>query len=156
MKRLFRVVAATTALAFASSCAVILHPERKGNNSTPLDTVPLVVDILLFLPGLVPGIVALVLDFGTGAIYLQKSGGSKPFLGDNDGERDKAQSLQVQVVDDKGAILEMRELTVLPPATPGEPIALALPDLSATQWADRKVQLRIVGSAGEPIVLDAM
>jgi hypothetical protein len=57
-----------------ASCATILHPERKGNRGGPVDVVPLVVDILLFIPGLIPGLIAIIVDFGTGAIYT--GGGS--------------------------------------------------------------------------------
>ena len=58
------------------SCAWTLHPERRG--TTPhgrIDTVPLIIDILWFLPGLVPGVVCLAVDFASGAIYT--SGGAK-------------------------------------------------------------------------------
>lgn len=75
MKRPTRVLASLTALALLASCARILHPERVGNKSGSLDTIPLVVDILLFLPGIIPGVIALVIDFTTGAIYV---GGGQP------------------------------------------------------------------------------
>jgi hypothetical protein len=58
-------------------CAAILHPERRGNSSGPIDVGPLILDILWFIPGLVPGIVALAVDFGTGAIYLGGGRSSK-------------------------------------------------------------------------------
>lgn len=51
-------------------CAAILHPERQGNPPGPIDVAPLILDILWFIPGIVPGIIALAVDFGTGAIYL--------------------------------------------------------------------------------------
>lgn len=51
-------------------CATILHPERQGNDVGPIDVGALILDILWFIPGIVPGIVALVVDFGTGAIYV--------------------------------------------------------------------------------------
>ncbi len=75
MKRLLRPLAAATSLVMLTSCARILHPERVGNKSGSLDTIPLVVDILLFLPGIIPGVIALVIDFTTGAIYV---GGGQP------------------------------------------------------------------------------
>ncbi len=55
-------------------CATILHPERRGNNNGNIDVVPLIFDILWFIPGLVPGIVALAVDFSTGAIYTGRGG----------------------------------------------------------------------------------
>lgn len=143
-------MAASLALVFATSCAVILHPERKGNNSTPLDTVPLVVDILLFLPGLVPGVVALVLDFGTGAIYLEKNGANKPFLG----KRKRERMVHVRVVDESGEVLDERTLTVRAPKR-RQPLPLALPDL-ANDWPDRNVHLEVVSETGEPVVIAAL
>jgi hypothetical protein len=75
MKRFVRPLAAISSLAMLTSCARIMHPERVGNKSGSLDTIPLVVDILLFIPGLIPGVIALVIDFTTGAIYV---GGGQP------------------------------------------------------------------------------
>ncbi len=75
LRRSLRPLAALCLLTFAPSCARILHPERVGNSGGRVDVVPLVVDILLFLPGLIPGLIAIVVDFGTGAIYVQGEGG---------------------------------------------------------------------------------
>ncbi|MEM6289938.1 MAG: hypothetical protein AAGA54_01695 [Myxococcota bacterium] len=36
-----------------------------------IDVGPLVIDILLFIPGLIPGLIAIAVDFGSGAIYVQ-------------------------------------------------------------------------------------
>ena len=141
------------ALVFATSCAVILHPERKGNNSAPVDTVPLIVDILLFLPGLIPGVIALVLDFGTGAIYLSKSGSNKPFLGKRG--RAKGQKLMVQVVDADGTVLETRALTVQPPKRAGDSVAVSLPDLASADYEGRDVHLQIATETGEVVSVPA-
>ena len=54
--------------------------ERKGNNSTPVETLPLVLDCLLLMPGVIPGVIALVIDFGTGAIYTEKRGQRETLL----------------------------------------------------------------------------
>lgn len=75
MKRLLRPLAAVTSLAMLTSCARILYPERVGNKGGAIDTIPLVVDILLFIPGLIPGVIAIVVDFVSGAIYV---GGGQP------------------------------------------------------------------------------
>ena len=75
MKRLLRPLAVATSLVMLPSCARILHPERVGNKSGALDTIPLVVDIVLFIPGIIPGVIALVVDFVSGAIYV---GGGQP------------------------------------------------------------------------------
>jgi hypothetical protein len=73
--RCLRLIAAATALAMLGSCATILYPERKGNTGGQIDVGPLILDCLWLIPGLIPGIVALAVDFVTGAIYL--GGGKK-------------------------------------------------------------------------------
>lgn len=57
-------------MALASGCAWTLYPERRGQSPQGrVDVVPLVVDILWFLPGLIPGAIFLAVDFASGAIY---------------------------------------------------------------------------------------
>jgi len=63
--------------AVVPGCAAILHPERQGNDAGPIDVGALLLDILWFIPGLIPGIVALVVDFGTGAIFLGRCHGRR-------------------------------------------------------------------------------
>jgi hypothetical protein len=60
------------------SCAWLLHPERRNSARTSgrLDTVPLILDILWFIPGIIPGVVCLVVDFVSGAIFVQSFGTS--------------------------------------------------------------------------------
>ena len=72
----FRGVALAASLFVLSSsvsCGYILHPEQRGNKGGQLDVVSLVLDILWFIPGIIPGVVALAVDFSSGAIY--KGGG---------------------------------------------------------------------------------
>jgi hypothetical protein len=57
----------------ATGCATILHPERKGNRSGRIDVGALILDILWFIPGIVPGVIAIAVDFSTGAIYVSRS-----------------------------------------------------------------------------------
>ncbi len=76
VRRRLRLVSSLCVLALLPSCARILHPERVGNRGGAVDVVPLVVDILLFIPGIVPGLIAIIVDFGTGAIYVQGGGGA--------------------------------------------------------------------------------
>ena len=75
MRRYLRTVSALGVLALLPSCARILYPERVGNRGGTVDVVPLVVDILLFIPGIIPGLIAIVVDFGTGAIYVKNGNG---------------------------------------------------------------------------------
>lgn len=53
-------------------CGYLLYPERKGQTGGQVDAGVLVLDILWFLPGIIPGVVALIVDYSTGCIY--KSG----------------------------------------------------------------------------------
>lgn len=78
--RFIQVLALVVSLfTLSASCAYILHPERRssGRTSGRIDTMPLILDILWFIPGIIPGVVALVVDFTTGAIYVD-SFGTKP------------------------------------------------------------------------------
>ncbi|HEY4238859.1 MAG TPA: hypothetical protein VGM88_03555 [Kofleriaceae bacterium] len=59
----------TTAMS-VSGCAWMLHPERRGNTGGAIDGGMLVCDILWFLPGIIPGVVFLIVDFTSGAIYV--------------------------------------------------------------------------------------
>jgi len=63
------------ALSSISSCATIFHPERQGNHGGHLDVGMLVLDILWFFAGFIPGVIALLVDFSTGAIYHGGGGG---------------------------------------------------------------------------------
>lgn len=58
------------AAVFQASCGTILYPERRGQPAGRLDVGVVVLDGIGLLLFLVPGIVAFVVDFGTGAIYL--------------------------------------------------------------------------------------
>lgn len=51
------------------SCGFILYPERRGRTHGRVDPVVLVLDCLWLIPGIIPGVVALVVDFVTGGIY---------------------------------------------------------------------------------------
>src|SRR5512138_3082509 len=76
--RSIRTLAATTLLATglsAAGCGYYLHPERRGNTSNA-DGGMLVLDILWLLPGIVPGVIALIVDFTSGAIYTNHGGHS--------------------------------------------------------------------------------
>jgi hypothetical protein len=68
----FAVLSAVTLS--TAKCGIILHPERAGRTSGHISAVTLVLDCLLLLVGVVPGVVALIVDFSTGGIY---GGGGK-------------------------------------------------------------------------------
>lgn len=68
-----------------SGCGYLLYPERNGRTGGRIDTVVLVVDLLWLLPGLVPGIVCLAVDFTTGCVYAPVGSGRTASAGAGDG-----------------------------------------------------------------------
>jgi hypothetical protein len=73
-KRISRAIAGTTLFALTATssggCGYILHPERRGQQSGSVDGATMVMDLLWLLPGIIPGVVALIVDFSSGAIYV--------------------------------------------------------------------------------------
>jgi hypothetical protein len=70
------MIAATTILTVGSGsigCGYFLHPERRGNRFD-VDAGSLVMDLLWLLPGIIPGVVALIVDFSSGAVYTRGRG----------------------------------------------------------------------------------
>ena len=70
--RMLRTIAATTLLTVGSGsvgCGYLLYPERRGNRGGNIDAGTMVMDLLWLLPGLIPGVVALIVDFSSGAMY---------------------------------------------------------------------------------------
>jgi hypothetical protein len=67
------------------NCGIILHPERNGRKGTRVDVVTVVFDCLWLLVGIVPGVVALIIDIVTGGLY--EAGLHKLFPGDPVGLR---------------------------------------------------------------------
>ncbi len=53
-------------------CGYILYPERLGRRTGIIDPEVLVMDCAWLLAGVVPGVVALIIDFHTGCIYATK------------------------------------------------------------------------------------
>lgn len=60
-------------LAGSTGCGYILYPERRGRTGGRIDVPILIVDILWFLPGIIPGLICILVDFSSGCIY--ESGG---------------------------------------------------------------------------------
>jgi hypothetical protein len=53
-----------------TSCGTLLYPERRGQPAGRLDAGVVVLDAVGLLLFFVPGVVAFIVDFATGAIYL--------------------------------------------------------------------------------------
>ena len=57
-----------------ASCGYIIYPERKGQTTGQIDPGVAILDAILFIPGILPGVIAFAVDFVTGAIYLPGGG----------------------------------------------------------------------------------
>lgn len=64
-----QLLASTALMLGASGCGYLLYPGRNGRRGGKVDPLILVIDLLWLLPGLVPGIICLAVDFTTGCIY---------------------------------------------------------------------------------------
>lgn len=55
-----------------NSCATIIHPERRGNSGelAAMDPWMALLDTILILFGIAPGVIAWAVDITTGAIYM--------------------------------------------------------------------------------------
>lgn len=53
----------------APACGTLLYPERHGQDRGDLDPTVLILDGLGLLLWVVPGLIAFIVDFATGAIY---------------------------------------------------------------------------------------
>ena len=67
-----------------SGCGTLIFPERQGQASGKLDPNILILDGFGLLFFIVPGLVAFVVDFATGAVYLPPGveRGEGPFIQD--------------------------------------------------------------------------
>ena len=60
-------------LSMFSSCAFFLYPERRGHTSGHVDAPCLILDCVLLVFWVVPGVIALAVDFASGAIYVSNT-----------------------------------------------------------------------------------
>jgi hypothetical protein len=132
MKPWTRAIALTTALTLAAtSCGYILHPERRGQSGGTVDGGTLVMDLLWLLPGIVPGGVFLIVDFTSGAIYVNgrvamRAGGNHELavaLRDSPTPR----SLDLSVVTKSHEVLDHKP-AVVGPAIHGQVVRLHVAD----------------------------
>jgi hypothetical protein len=72
-----RLLIGGAAMLGASGCGWILYPERRGRKSGRVDVPILIIDLLWLLPGVIPGVICLVVDFTTGCIYEGGRGASR-------------------------------------------------------------------------------
>lgn len=83
----------------ALACGTILYPERRGQAKGEIDPGVAILDAVLFIPGILPGVIAFAVDFSTGAIYRSSK---KTALLELEKSNDLlAMDLSLQVVDQK-------------------------------------------------------
>ncbi|HUG91585.1 MAG TPA: hypothetical protein VML55_12160 [Planctomycetaceae bacterium] len=69
-RRFFSLALAAGATLSSVSCGTLLFPERRGQRGGRLDPTVILLDGLLLLLFVVPGVIAFAVDIYTGAIYL--------------------------------------------------------------------------------------
>jgi len=121
MKNWTRAIAFSTLLAFGASsvgCGYILYPERRGNSGGTIDGGTLVMDLLWLLPGIVPGVVFLIVDFSSGAMYVN---GRVAMRANSNGnvaiklkDSDKAKQLTLRIVTASHQVLDTKVANIGP------------------------------------------
>ncbi|QQL45811.1 hypothetical protein [Sulfuriroseicoccus oceanibius] len=74
MKKAACSVAGVVAL---SSCGTLIYPERRGRTGGRIDPEVVIMDGLLCVLFVLPGVIAFAVDFATGAIYTNEYAGVK-------------------------------------------------------------------------------
>jgi hypothetical protein len=125
-----RALALTTLIAFATStmgCGYVLYPERRGNPGGTIDGGTLVMDLLWLLAGIVPGVVFLIVDFSSGAMYV---GGRYAMRATPTGDvavklndSKDARTLELRLVTAENRVLD-RKLADVGPTIHGESVQL--------------------------------
>ena len=70
LRRQFLLAGTSFCTSILTGCGTILHPERRGQPAGVLDWKIVALDTLGLVLFFIPGIIAFVVDFQTGAIYL--------------------------------------------------------------------------------------
>lgn len=141
----------STALS-AASCGYVLHPERRGNSGGSMDGGTLVMDLLWLIPGIVPGVVALVVDFSSGAIYTGRAAGIAVTI-PPDGrvalvlpESPRPATLDLRLVTSAHQVVARRTATV-GPHIEGQTVELQLGAFARSN-PHEKIYLEVVGANG--------
>lgn len=80
-RRRFLLALLSCSLTSSPGCGLLIYPERQGQPKGQLDWGVVMLDALGLLLFLVPGVVAFIVDFGTGTIYLPPEGRVGVFRG---------------------------------------------------------------------------
>ncbi len=70
IKRALVLIPVLAALLLQTACGTLIYPERRGQSKGDIDPTVVIMDGLLLLLFIIPGAIAFVVDFNTGAIYL--------------------------------------------------------------------------------------
>jgi hypothetical protein len=70
LKKMVAGIVFLVCLVTFSSCGYFLYPERRGQTGGNIDVAILALDCAGFFFGILPGAIALAVDFSSGAIYL--------------------------------------------------------------------------------------
>lgn len=142
-----RAIAATTMFAMTagtSGCGYLLYPERRGQLSGRIDSGTMVMDLLWLLPGIIPGVVALVVDFSSGAIYVR---GSTAVRLSPDGrvavrlpESSKPASLHFRLVTSSHRVVARKTVAIGPLTAHGQSIELQLGGAASDEEVYLEVQ----------------
>ena len=81
----------------ATSCGFILYPGRRGRTGGRIDIPVLIIDILWFIPGIVPGLVCLIVDFASGCIYEGGGGGSAKTSSPPSGTESREATVEIEL-----------------------------------------------------------
>ena len=74
LRKALSVVVLLSLLSMFTSCAFFLYPERRGRTAGHVDVPCLILDCAGLLFGILPGVIALAVDFSSGAIYVSTGG----------------------------------------------------------------------------------
>ena len=153
--RMIRKIATTTVLATVVSstgCGHFLYPERRGNSSD-VDGGTLVMDLLWLLPGIIPGVVALIVDFSSGAIYT-RGGGHAAVRMSRDGrvavrlpDSPKPAQLEFRLVTADHRVLA-KKTALVGPTVHGQSVELQIADSVQPRPSD-KIVLEVKNAVGE-------
>lgn len=144
---LLRSVAFTTLLGFSASsvgCGYILHPERRGNRGGAISGSTLLMDCLWLLVFVVPGVVFLIVDFTSGAMYVSGGGvvadaNGKVKVKVNDSK--VAKTLRLRVIDPASKRVLDERVTEVGPGIHNRTVEL---DLKSRPGKQTRLALQIV------------
>ncbi len=157
------MVALSTVIAMSVNtlgCGYILYPNRRGNHGGSIDGATLVMDCLWLLAGIVPGVVFLIVDFSTGAMYVGGGGGAgvsvrvsaRGTVAIPLNDSAEAKTLRLQLVTESKRVLDDKT-AVIGPTRHNQSVELNLGRAATT---NEKLFLRVVDAKNPTVVLQSV